>query len=397
MKRQLLMSGVALAALLSVVGCGGSNSNSKTIRLQLTASKPGDVLSASATALKPYLEEAMPGYTFNITVGTNFAADATGLASGTIDAAFMTASTFATSEISNPGKINMILRSTRAGFKVIEDFADSEGNHTSDEAREKQLEAMNGTNPDTNKPYTYLGEDSKDPVSYYYAECIINKSRFDEFDVNKDGKITLNELAGKKICMQGATSPAGYSYPRYAFSLAKVGPNGEKWDNGMTMVTGKTPDASKGEYLYVQGSGYSTDFNNLMDGQYDALWGYMDVRKDAYNGANGWDVKWKGDNTLFQEKTYTVALTQAILNDGIAVRSNMDQETQTLLANAFKTLVKTGDIKDDGKTNDPDGDGQPSPAYLINGLYTHTGYVDTNNSEYQEEIAFQEWSAANLK
>ena len=55
----------------------------------------------------------------------------------------MTASTFATSEISNPGKINMILRSTRSGFKVIEDFADSEGSHNSAEAREMQRKAMN--------------------------------------------------------------------------------------------------------------------------------------------------------------------------------------------------------------------------------------------------------------
>lgn len=389
MKKTILMTVLLGATILPLASCG--NSDDHVIRLQLTASKPGDVLTSSAKELEPYLEEAMPGYTFKISVGTDFAADGTGLAAGTIDAAFMTASTFAVTEISEPGKVEMILRSTRSGFKVIEDFADSEGNHNSAEARELQLAAMNGADG-----YVYHGEASKDPVSYYYAECIIDKSRLDELDVNGDGQVTLNELAGKKICMQGATSPAGYSYPRYAFSQVTEGPNGEKWENGMTMVSGTTADASKGQFQYIAGSGYSTDFNNLMAGQYDALWGYMDVRLDAYNGANGWDPKYKGDTDLFQNKTYTVALTQGILNDGIAVRSSLSEEAKTGIAEAFKKLIKEGDIKDDGKDNDVDGDGKASPSYIINSLYTHTGYVDASNDDYADEIAFQRWSAQNL-
>ena len=387
-KVNLLSLSLLSLSVLSATAC--SNDGSKTIRLQLTASKPGDVLSASATQLEPFLEEAMPGYDFTISVGTDFAADGTGLAAGTIDAAFMTASTFATTEIAEPGKVEMILRSTRAGFKVIEDFADSQGNHNSAEAREKQLAAMNGKDG-----YEYRGEASKDPVSYYYAECIIKKSSLEAFDLNDDGQVTLDELAGKTICMQGATSPAGYTYPSYAFSQVKTGPNGETWANGMTMTSSGTPDASKGEYKYVKGSGYSTDFNGLMDGTYDALWGYMDVRLDAYNGANGWAEKWKGDEGIFQEETYTVALTQAILNDGIAVRSSLNEETKTKLAETFKTLIKTGDIKDDGSANDVDKDGKPSPSYIINSLYTHTGYEDASNDDYAEEIAFQRWMSQN--
>lgn len=388
MKKSLFLT-ILLAGstILPLTSCG---SNDHVIRLQLTASKPGDVLDQSAKALEPYLEEAMPGYDFQVTVGTDFAADGTALAAGSIDAAFMTASTFAVTEIAEPGKVEMILRSTRAGFKVIEDFADSEGNHNSDEARELQLAAMNGKDG-----YVYHGEASQDPVSYYYAECIIDKSRLDELDINGDGEVTLNELAGKKICMQGATSPAGYSYPRYAFSKVTTGPNGESWPNGMTMVTG-TADASKGEYQYCVGTGYSTDFNNLMDGQYDALWGYMDVRLDAYNGANGWDPKYKGDADLFQNETYTVALTQGILNDGVAVRKDLPEEVKTGIADAFKTLIKEGDMKDDGTTNDPDGDGKASPSYIINSLYTHTGYEDASNEDYTEEIEFQRWSSQNL-
>ncbi len=392
MNKSKLMGGflVAASTLVSLVGC--NDSNSKVIKLQLTASKPGEVLNQNAKALEPYLEEEMPGYDFQITVGTDFSADATGLQARTIDAAFMTASTFAQSEISNPGKISMILRSTRSGFKVIEDFADASGSHNSEEARELQRQAMNGdiNDPETNAPYVYRAED-EGIVSYYYAECIIKKENVEKWDTNGDGQISLAELAGKKICMQSATSPAGYSYPRYAFSQET---NNGQWANGMTMVTSGEPDASKGEYLYVQGSGYSTDFNTLMEGTVDALWGYMDVRKDAYNGGAGWE-SWKGDTSVFDD-TYTVSLTQGILNDGIAVRSDMDQETQTALADTFKKLVQTGNPDDDGSSNDVDGDGKASPAYIIKSLYSHTGYEDAKNSDYDEEIAFQEWSIANL-
>ena len=90
---------VAATALVGLAGCGNGK---EVIKLQLTASKPGEVLNQNAKALEPYLEEQMPDYDFQITVGTDFSADATGLQARTIDAAFMTASTFATSEISNP-------------------------------------------------------------------------------------------------------------------------------------------------------------------------------------------------------------------------------------------------------------------------------------------------------
>lgn len=389
MENKKLFGGLLMCAtaLVSMAGCGESK---EVIKLQLTASKPGEVLNQNAKALEPYLEEEMPDFDFQISVGTDFSADAVGLQARTIDAAFMTASTFATSEIAQPKKIDMILRSTRSGFKVIEDFADDEGSHNSDDAREMQRQAMNGKNPKTGEPYDYKAED-EGIVSYYYAECIIKKENVEAWDTNDDGEVSLAELAGKKICMQGATSPAGYSYPRYAFSQET---NNGAWANGMTMVTG-TADASKGEYQYVQGSGYSTDFNSLMNGTVDALWGYMDVRKDAYNGGAGWE-SWKNDASVFTD-TYTVALTQGILNDGIAVRSDMDQDTKTALANAFKKLVTTGDNTDDGSENDVDKDGKPSPSYIIKSLYSHTGYEDAKNSDYDEEIAFQKWSNANLK
>lgn len=365
-----------------LVSCGGNNSNPDTIKMNLTPSKQGVDLSNQASELKPILEKLVPGKKFEINVGTSFAADATGLASGSIDASFITSSAFALNEIQNPGKVNVILRATRDGFKVIADNKDSKGNATSAEARAKQLVAMNSGN--------YHGE-AEGVASYYYAICITTKEKAKVLDKNADGKVTLEELAGHNIGMMGTASPAGYSYPRYAFTLAT---NNGSWKNGMTMVTTGNPDASKGEYKYVQMAAYETGFNDLMTGSnIDAMWGYMDIRNDAFSKWSAWK-----NNSKVWDDTVTIALTQPILNDGVAVRSNLDKNLQDQIANAFIQAAKTGDIKDDGKgANDVDHDGKPSPRYVIYSIYSHTGYEKATNDDYKDEIAFQKWMKANVK
>lgn len=380
---------LACACTISLASC---NSNSKVVKLQLTASRDADVLNNTATKLTPVMEKLMPGYTFKITTGTDFSADGVALASEQIDAAFMTASTFAQIEVARPGKVDMVLRSTRDGFKVIQDNPDASGNTTSAEARAKQLVAMNDG--------SYHGE-AAGKASYYYAELIMKKSDVASFDTDGDGKVELYELAGKKIGMQGATSPAGYTYPLYTFSQEK-GKDGS-WTNGMKGVA-QNPDASKGEFQMIQTGKYGAQFSDLMSGKLDAMWGYMDIRNDAFKGSFSGNGVAANDNNIW-DGTYTVELTQPILNDGVAVRSSLDAAVRSGLVNAFKTAVATGDIHDNGTGNtadatgnyDVDGDGQPSPAYLIYSLYSHTGYEDAKNSDYDGEIEFYKWSQANLK
>lgn len=45
---------------------------------------------------------------------------------------------------------------------------------------------------------------------------------------------------------------------------------------------------------------------------------------------------------------------------------------------------------------DVNNDGQASDAYAVYSLYSHTGYVDATNSDYNEEIEFQKWASKNL-
>ncbi len=384
----------AFAAVLSVLGAAslvGCKKNNNTIKLQLTPSRPSIDLTANATALKPILEKYDSKHTYIISVGTSFAADGLALAAGTIDASFITASAFAQTEISNAGKVDRLLRASRDGFQVIDENPDPNDstNKTNAAARAVQLEKRN------DESYGYKGQ-TAGIASYYYAECIISKAKKDELDTNHDGKVTLNELAGKKVGRQGTASPAGYTYPLYAFSQET---NNGAWKNGRKPVASNA-DASKGEFVSVSAGNYATTFTQLRNGEIDARWGYRDFRKDQK-----YTSKTAGGDAFTD--TYTVALTQGILNDGLAVRSNLDADTKNAIAQAFKDIrTKGGNAHDNGKGTkdeadangcyDVNGDGKADDAYAVFSLYSHTGYVDAKNSDYDEEVEFQKWASQNL-
>lgn len=373
----ILASIVMLGGVMSLASCN----NKPLVRIQLTASKPGTDLSGTASKIGDLLSKEMPDYRFSVKTGTDFAADGNALAAGTIDASFMTASSYAQTERKHSGKIEMILSATRSGFKVISDHNFTQADLSDQSKLDQVVTDMNNGN--------YHGE-AAGTATYYCAELIMRKSDVDAFDTNNNGKIELEELAGKRIGMQGVASPAGFSYPSYAFSKAT---NGGKWANGMKMVAATaTPDADKGEFIGIQGKGYGDMFNDLLlgdkagDTKIDAMWGYMDVRNDAFNGSTGWTGKSeysKGQAKIWDD-TYTVALTSPIKNDGFAVRSNLDSKIKEGLAAAFKKFTTEGD------KNDPS-----TPAGVIFSLYSHTGYEDATNEDYANEVKFDEYCENN--
>ena len=197
MKKSVLMLGSIMMLGSLLPSCSGNGK--KTIRLQLTPSRPEQNLKASASALKPILEKYDSKHNYSITIGTDFATDGTALAAGTLDASFITASVFATTTIASPNKVDMLLRATRSSFKVVQENydeteSDNAKKYNNEKARAKQLEKMNDLS------YNYHGE-AQGIASYYYAECIINRANLDKFDTNKDGKVELSELAGKKVAL----------------------------------------------------------------------------------------------------------------------------------------------------------------------------------------------------
>lgn len=181
MKKSLTLAVLALSTL-GMVSCnqtassgnsGSENTGKKeTITLQFVPSNDAQTVLTRAKQLEPFFEKICPEYNFEMNVGTNYAVVNTALANGQIDGGFLTASGYAQESIENPGKVELLLSAARAGYKVQAD--DFPG--LTEEAREKQREAMNGTITksgekvtDANKAdaYVYRGEQSSTVVNYY--------------------------------------------------------------------------------------------------------------------------------------------------------------------------------------------------------------------------------------
>jgi phosphonate transport system substrate-binding protein len=92
------------------------------------------------------------------------------------------------------------------------------------------------------------------------------------------------------------------------------------------------------------------------------------------------DSKYKGDTKLFTN-TYTVAITDPIMNDTISVYGKLAQDKKDAIKAAFKAAVKDG-TKDDVTT----------PAGLIYQIYSHTGYVDAKDSDYDSARDMYTWT-----
>ena len=70
--------------------------------------------------------------------------------------------------------------------------------------------------------------------------------------------------------------------------------------------------------------------------------------------------------------------------DTISARSNLDQATKDAVKHAFKELVKDGDINTEG-----------TGAYYLYNLYSHTGYSDAKDSDFEGERNFYQFCVDN--
>lgn len=406
MKKNFSRYAIVAVALLGACGSLTScTSDDKEIRIQFVPSRDANALGEMASALEPLLAKECEelGYTFKINTGDSYAAVTEALVSDQIDFGFLTASGYAQveSEEKTKGKVGLLLTSIRDGYQVQLDVGNGK---QSEEIRKQQVDAMNGKKPD-GSDYSYLGQQTKgeeNSVTFYNSICfVLNdtervKLGKEPLDKNADGKVTIDELAGKNVIRQGQTSGAGYLYPsKFLYDLKDKASQdvwfGEGWENtitnktylsekGMTMVEG-TPDATKGEIkgINVDG-GYDAAFKSVMDGTNDAAWGFMDIRYTQ--GYAKQDSAYYQDNELFK-KTQTVAMTAPIYNDTISYRSNLEEEKVEAVRKAFKALSKDGDKNTEG-----------TGAYYLYNIYSHTGYQDGDPKAYESEVEMYKWKVA---
>jgi len=338
----------------SVSGSVSTSAGQKeTINIQFVPSNDPGKLATLASNMAPMLSKYEPNYNFSITTGSSYAATTTAMLADQVDVGFLTASGYAEVTLKNPGKVEVLMTSVRKGYQVQVDYSD----------HADQVKAMNGEI----EGYEYLGQQSTQDVNWYTSQLTVAKKYY--VDANKDGKIDIHDMAGLTIGRMGPTSGAGYLRPlKYLY------------DNGMEMVDSIT-DATKqikGQYF---SSGYTAACEAMFNGEVAGFWGYTDVRYSNFYS--------KSESTHYQDKSVftdykVVAVTDGIYNDTISARSNLSDAKKAAVKHAFKELVKDGDINTEG-----------TGAYYLYNLYSHTGYTDAKDSDFDGERSFYQFCVDN--
>ena len=349
----LAASAVSVLCLGGLASCNKKGDEKQVIRIQFVPSNDPGKLATLAKNMEPMLEKIEPDYTFKIDTGSSYAATTTGLLNDQLDVGFLTASGYAEATLKNPGKIEVLMTSVRKGYQVQQDYV----------GEEAQRKAMNGEV----EGYEYLGQQSESDVNWYSSQLVVSKECY--VDANGDGKIDILDMAGKKVARQGSTSGAGYLRPLKYLN-----------DHGMTMVSGPA-DASKNEIQGVELKGYTAACDALMNGDVDGFWGYTDVRYSNYYSKK--DSEHYNDKKLFTDYK-VMAITDGIYNDTISCRANLDPKAKEAVKHAFKELIKDGDKETEG-----------TGAYYLYNLYSHTGYTDAVDADFEGERKFYKFCVDN--
>lgn len=379
-KRKMMMCAALLPVLFSLVGC---KKDPNQIDVVFVPSRDATALGESAKKLEPVLDKIMKDknlpYFFKISTSTTYPAAGTALMNSQADVGFLTGTSYAQMTVDHPGSVEVLLTAERSGFKV--QTTDYKNPNNTEEGRHKQVQAMNGEIDN----YEYLAEQDTVNVANSYNSILVSNRNHKE-----NGKATeikyIDDLIGKQIGIQNNTSGAGYNYPKLFLANMKNEASRKIWfrpdsqylnndyikEHGLTIVSGE-PDASKGEIKGVEIKGYDAAFTEVMNenSNFAGVWGFMDIRySNGYNKTGG---KYKDDKSVFTN-TYTVAMTDPIFNDTISVRSGLEQGKKDAVKLAFKTAVKQGDVKTDG-----------TGANIIYNIYSHTGYSDGVDANYENE------------
>jgi phosphonate transport system substrate-binding protein len=125
--------------------------------------------------------------------------------------------------------------------------------------------------------------------------------------------------------------------------------------------------------------GYPGMVTDLMNGTIDAGCGFMDIRRgSAYDQAKS---AFYHDDTLFS-KTYTVGITDPVVNDTVCCYKSISQDKKDAIKAAFKAAAADGD-KTDATT----------PAGMLFQIYSHTGYTDAKDSDFDPVKTMYKWQA----
>ncbi|MBE1556403.1 phosphate/phosphite/phosphonate ABC transporter substrate-binding protein [Sporosarcina limicola] len=315
------------------IGNENTETNKKVEKLSIgfvPSRDPGEIITATEP-LKVLLKEELAGLGYDvenveITVGTNFEAVGEALSAGTIDIGLIPGGTY----VLYDDGAEVILTATRSGL------------------------SNNSDNPiDWNK--NEPTEATTEQTTSYRAILVAGPSEKGKAlakKVNDGEKLTFEDLNGANWNVMSPSSPAGYIYPALWLN--------EKY--------GKTiPELSK----VVQADSYGSAFARLAAGQTDLLVTYADARRDY---EERWTTEF-GRSTSIWEETDLIGVMSTIYNDTISVSKNakiMDDDLKVALKKAFINI------------------GQSDKGKEVIAIYSHEGYQDAKDSDYDEERKAQQ-------
>ena len=335
-KATAILLALMLAASLSAGGSSDASGDKviKDLNIVYVPSREPSEIILVTEPLKGLLtsELAAQGYevkNINISVGTNYEAVGIALSAGTADIAVgMPANTYILYE----DGADVILTATRDGLSV-----------DSDDPRDWN----------NNKPTEASAENQA--VGYRALVIAGPSAKGQELaaKVNSGEKLSWDDLNSANWSVMSSTSSAGYVYPTIYL---------------MDNYDGKTI----GDLQHtVQVDSYPSAFARLASGQVDVLCTFADARRDY---AGQWNTAFGRTKSIWEE-TDVVAVTPMIYNDTVCVSSTSDTITPefvSALQTAFMNLNKT----EEGRN--------------VIAIYSHSGYLPAQSSDYDNERKAQE-------
>ena len=231
--------------------------------------------------------------------------------------------------------------------------------------------------------YQYLGQQSDTKVNFYSAVMYTLRDQAREYVGKKAFGITKGMTEDQVLAKlhdgeavwghMSSTSSAGTVYPTYYL-----------YQHGYTLgfktreeYNKLSAEDKKKAVIAVDQGQYPDGVDMLMTGQIDVSCGFMDTRYgSAYVQSGG---KYEKNDKLFYN-TYTVGITDPIMNDTISVRASLSEGKRNAIWTAFDAATRHGD-----KNTENTG------AWLLYQIYSHTGYTKTSDAAYKAAKDMYVW------
>lgn len=337
MKRVIALCAVFMLTMLTLVGCGSSQTASEAgiptdeLVVYFVPSRDPSEIKEATKPLSGLLKEELSkqGFDFEkvtIEVGTSFEAAGEALASGTAQVGFIPGGTY----VLFSDEVEVALTATRDGLS-----------HDSDNPADWNTAPTTGTDKQ---------------VTYYRSLIIAGPSEKGQAladKVNSGQALTKEDIESVTWGVSSnTTSPAGYIYPclwleeNYGMSITDL-PSKVLLDN------------------------YATTLSQLASGQIDVMVTYADVRRDY---ESDWNTTFGRTDSIWDE-TNVIGVTEGIYNDTISVTKDpkvMNEELKAAIQEAFIAIGNTEEGKE------------------IIAIYSHNGYEIGEDKNYDAERQAQE-------